>query len=68
MTNVEKVMFRHGKIKQEDIDTKAAKSKAVDDAIALYTKDKGKMTKAEIAAVMDTIVANKDALKKAAKK
>ena len=67
MTNVQKVMLKHGKITQADIDAKEAKTKALDDAIALYIKDKAKMTKAEIAAVMDTICSNKTVAKAKAK-
>ena len=59
MTNVEKVMLKHGKVTQADIDAKNAKEKAIDDAIAAYTAGKNTMTKAQISACLDTIVANK---------
>lgn len=63
MTNVQKVQLKYGKIKQADIDAMEAKAKAVDDALAAYTAGKATMTKTQIAACLDAIVANKTALK-----
>jgi len=63
MTNVERVMLKHGKITTAEIDAKATKEKAIDDAIATYTAGKNTMTKAQISACLDTIVANKTAVK-----
>jgi hypothetical protein len=55
---LEKMVGRK-RITQEQADAIKNKEKALDDAIELYTKNKSKMTKAEITAVLDTIVANK---------
>jgi len=53
-------MVGRKRITQEQADAIKNKEKALDDAIELYTKNKSKMTKAELAAVIDTIVANKE--------
>jgi len=54
MTNVEKVLLKHGKITQADVDkkekTKSDKVKAVDAVKADKGKDKAKLTKTELIA------------------
>jgi len=65
MTKFIERMMRDGKTTQAKVDAKAAKDKAIDDALAAYTAGKATMTKAQIAACMDVIVANKTAVAKA---
>ena len=59
MTNVDKVMLKYGKVTQAEIDANVAKEKTISDALAAYTAGKTTMTKAQISACMDAIVAAK---------